>query len=75
MDINTGAQAWSSEYSTIDTDILVCGALFCMKYFDNSEIDQYALELWNSINFDAAIANSSTGQIYLSMNCRWKRCY
>lgn len=68
MDINTGAQAWSSEYSTIDTDILVCGALFCMKYFQNSAITQYVLELWNSINFDAAIANSSTGQIYLSMN-------
>ena len=37
MDVNTGAQAWSSEYSTIDTDILVCGALFCMKYFYKSK--------------------------------------
>ena len=68
MDVNTGAQAWSSEYSTIDTDILVCGALFCMKYFDNPDITHYALELWGSIDFDAAIANTSTGQIYLSMN-------
>lgn len=68
MDVNTGAQAWSSEYSTIDTDILVCGALFCMKYFNNPDITQYALELWNSIDFDAAIANTSTGQLYLSMN-------
>ena len=68
MDVNTGAQAWSSEYSTIDTDILVCGALFCMKYFDSPNITQYALELWSSIDFDAAIANASTGQIYLSMN-------
>jgi hypothetical protein len=68
MNINTGTQAWNSEYSTIDTGILVSGALFCMKYFQNSDINQYAMELWNSINFDAAIANPLTGQIYLSMN-------
>lgn len=68
MDINSGARAWNSEYSTIDTHILVSGALFCMKYFQNDSITKYAMELWNSINFDAAIANPSTGQIYLSMN-------
>jgi hypothetical protein len=68
MDIDTGAQAWGSEYSTIDTDILVSGALFCMKYFQSNSITQYTMELWNSINFEDAIANPSTGQIYLSMN-------
>lgn len=68
MDVNTGDQAWSSEYSTIDTDILISGALFCMTYFKNEAITEYVLELWNSINFDAAIANASTGQIYLTMN-------
>lgn len=68
MDVNTGAQAWNSEYSTIDTDILVCGALFCMKYFQSNSITQYTMDLWNSINFDDAIANPTTGQIYLTMN-------
>jgi hypothetical protein len=68
MDISTGDQAWNSEYSTIDTDILVCGALFSMKYFKNSTITEYAMELWNSINFEAAIENASTGHIFLTMN-------
>jgi len=68
MDVTTGDQAFSSEYSTVDTDILVAGALFSMKYFQNNSITEYALELWSSIDFDAAIATPSTGQIYLSMN-------
>lgn len=68
IDISTGAQAWDSEYSTIDTDILVAGALFSMKYFNNDSITRYATELWKSIDFDAAIANPTSGQIYLSMN-------
>tara|TARA_B110000971_G_C19989934_1_gene491434 strand:- start:126 stop:1493 length:1368 start_codon:yes stop_codon:yes gene_type:complete len=68
MDVTNGDQAFNSEYSTIDTDILVAGALFSMKYFQNNNITQYAMELWNSIDFDAAIATPSTGQIYLSMN-------
>ncbi len=68
MDVNTGAQAWNSEYSTIDTDILVSGALFCMKYFKSNIITQYVMDLWNSIDFDAAIANPTSGGIYLAMN-------
>ena len=68
LDVTTGAQAWNSEYSTIDTGILVSGALFSMNYFQNDDITQYAIELWASIDLEAAIANPSTGQIYLSMN-------
>lgn len=68
MDINTGDQAWDSEYSTIDTDILLAGALFSMNYFQDNSISAYAMELWNSIDIEAAIANPSTGHIYLSMN-------
>lgn len=68
MDIYTGARAWDSEYSTIDTDILLAGALFTMNYFQDQSINAYAMELWNSIDLEAAIANPATGQIYLSMN-------
>ena len=68
MDINTGQRAWNSEYSTIDTDILMSGALFAMKYFEDDSITHYTMELWNSIDFEAAIENPNTGKIYLSMN-------
>ncbi|GAA3561223.1 carbohydrate-binding protein [Snuella lapsa] len=68
IDMDTGAQAWSSEYSTIDTDLLALGAMFCKNYFsNNAQIVAQVDELWNSIDFTKAIANSSTGQIYLTM--------
>ena len=66
--INTGERAWESEYSTIDTDILMSGALFCMNYFRDDEISKYVKELWNSIDFEAAIANPDAGEIFLEMN-------
>ena len=68
MDVNSGEQAWNSEYSTIDSAILVSGALFSMNYFQHDSITHYTTELWNSINFNDAIDNSSTGQVYLSMD-------
>ena len=33
IDMNNGEQAWNSEYSSIDTGILVACALFCKNYF------------------------------------------
>lgn len=68
IDMNTGARAWDSEYSTIDTDILAMGAMFAKNYFKDSDITFYADQLWNSIDFTKAIANPSTGQIYLTMD-------
>ena len=68
MNITTGEQMWNSEYSTIDTGILMSGAFFAMKYFQDDDITQHALDLWNSIDFEAAISNPITGEIYLSMN-------
>lgn len=68
LDPITGKQSGNSEYSTIDTGILMCGALFCMNYFQDTSISHYVIELWNSIDFEATIMSSSTGQIYLEMN-------
>ena len=51
IDIETGANAWDSEYSTIDAAILVSGALFAKKYFSsNSDIGGLADRLFNSID-------------------------
>ena len=33
IDMNNGEQAWNSEFSSIDTGILVACALFCKNYF------------------------------------------
>ena len=68
IDMDTGERAWESEYSTIDTDILALGAMFCKNYFSgNAEIAAQVDQLWNSIDFTKAIANPATGQIFLDM--------
>lgn len=68
IDMNTGARAWNSEFSTIDTEILMAGALFAKNYFKNDSITKYALEMWNSIQHEKAIADAANGKIYLTMN-------
>jgi hypothetical protein len=68
IDMNTGARAWDSEFSTIDTEILMAAALFAKNYFRNDSISKYALEMWNSIQHEKAIADAANGKIYLTMN-------
>ena len=34
IDMRTGLRAWNCELSTIDTGLLLAGALFCQSYFD-----------------------------------------
>jgi hypothetical protein len=46
----------------------VAGALFAKNYFKNDSITKYALEMWNSIQHEKAIANANEGKIYLTMN-------
>jgi hypothetical protein len=41
VDKHTGQRVWNSEVSTIDTTLLVCGALLCGQYFQG-EIQQNA---------------------------------
>lgn len=68
INMNTGARAWDSEFSTIDTEILVAGALFAKNYFKNDSISKYALEMWNSVKHEKAIADANNGKIFLTMN-------
>lgn len=68
IDMGTGGRAWDSEFSTIDTGILVAGALFCKKYFEMDSITIYADQLYHSIDWDGAIANPVTGRIYLTQD-------
>ncbi len=68
IDIDTGNNAWNSEYSTIDTALLATGALFAKKYFNDPEISSYADELFLSIDWAAAINNPSTGAIWRELD-------
>lgn len=51
MDMNTGARALASEVSSIDTAILLCGALTCRAYFQDSQISELAAQLYDRVNW------------------------
>src|SRR5688572_9432452 len=40
LDMRTGHRAMESELSTVDTAILLAGALFCQSYFDGAHADE-----------------------------------
>ncbi|AFD07499.1 hypothetical protein [Solitalea canadensis] len=73
VDMETGARAWNSEYSTVDAALMVSGAFFCKNYFkQNTTIASLADQLFKSIDWSKAIANPETGAIYLSLDADGK---
>jgi hypothetical protein len=69
IDIRTGARAWDSEFSTIDTGILTAGALFCKNYFPlSTEIRFLADSLFRSIDWHHAIKDPETGEIFMTFD-------
>lgn len=55
MDLDTGARLWKCEISSIDTSILLCGALTCRAYFTGggieAEIRAMALALYERVDW------------------------
>jgi hypothetical protein len=51
IDMNTGARAFSSEVSSIDTSILLCGVLTCRQYFQDAQIQSLATQIYNRVNW------------------------
>jgi hypothetical protein len=54
LDVSTGRRAWCSELSTIDTTILIAGALTAAAYFDRStdderEVRRAGLDYWKHV--------------------------
>ena len=68
VDLETGSRAGESEYSSIDTAILVSGALFASSCLaGDRELDSLVATLWESIDWSRAVADPATGAIYLEM--------
>jgi hypothetical protein len=68
VDMETGRRVGNSEYSSIDTAILVSGALFAASCLaGDQELDSLVLQLWESIDWSQAVADPQTGGIYLEM--------
>jgi hypothetical protein len=52
VDMTTGARAFTSEVSSIDTAILLCGVLMCRQHFSQDpQIPGLATQIYNNVNF------------------------
>src|SRR5260370_14754664 len=50
--MTTGARAFNSEVSSIDTAILLCGVLMCRQHFSQDpQIPGLATQIYNKVNF------------------------
>jgi hypothetical protein len=60
VDMTTGVRAFSSEVSSIDTAILLCGVLTCRQYFADATIQNLATQIYNSVNFNWMLNGGTT---------------
>jgi hypothetical protein len=51
IDMNTGARAFNSEVSSIDSSVLLCGVLTCRQYFQDAQIQSLATQIYNRVNW------------------------
>ncbi len=51
VDMNTGARAMNCEISSIDTALFLAGALFAAQYYQDSEIQQLAQQLYKRVDW------------------------
>ncbi|GAA3561319.1 T9SS type A sorting domain-containing protein [Snuella lapsa] len=86
FDMHTGEKARGSEYSVIDTAILMSGALFAKEYFSElehgapviatpeqrDEIAKLILDLWNTTKWEDVISNHSLSELFLEFDAEGK---
>jgi hypothetical protein len=51
LDMSTGARVWESEASSIDTALLLCGALTARQHFGDPEIRRLATRLYERVDW------------------------
>jgi hypothetical protein len=59
VDMTTGARAFNSEVSSIDTAILLCGVLMCRQYFADATIQNLATQIYGNVNFSWMLGDNS----------------
>jgi len=61
VDMTTGARAFTSEVSSIDTAILLCGVLTCRQHFSQDpQIPGLATQIYNNVNFNWMLNGGTT---------------
>jgi hypothetical protein len=60
VDMTTGARAFNSEVSSIDTAILLCGVLMCRQYFSDTQIQSLATQIYERVDFNWMMNGGTT---------------
>ena len=77
VDMTTGARAFNSEVSSIDTAILLCGVLMCRQHFSQDpQIPSLATQIFNNVNFAWMLNGGTTLSMGWTpengfLNARW----
>jgi hypothetical protein len=51
VNVETGERVLNSEVSSVDTAILLCGVLMCRAHFKDAEIDKYAKQIFDRVEW------------------------
>jgi hypothetical protein len=60
VDMSSGARAFNSEVSSIDTSILLCGVLTCRQYFQDAQVQSLATQIYERVNWPWMLNGGST---------------
>ena len=71
VDKTTGKRVWNSELSSIDTGLLVAGALVCGQYFHNTAVQTSANALYDAIDWNWMRTNGGTQPNKLLLSHGW----
>ena len=72
VDGRTGRREWSCEVSTIDTALLVHGALVCGAYFRGTPVEELANRLYDRLDWTWVLTNGGAKPGKLTVSMGWK---
>ncbi len=72
VDGRTGKREWQCEISTIDTSLLVQGALVCGAYFRGTEVEDLANALYDRLDWQWVLTNGGAKPRKLTVSHGWK---
>jgi len=55
---SSGERVWNCELSSIDTALLIIGSLICGQFFDNTEVQRLANELYERLDWHWMLTNN-----------------
>lgn len=67
----TGARAWNCEFSTIDTALLVAGALYAAEVLKDQSITDLAEDIYERVDFTSALSDEGNKPAKKTLSLSW----